>query len=369
MIKKIIILMVFIIFLSIQGFAEDNINGIVGITNDIHFKSKWYNTQGVYTPKLTTVNEVYKNQYLDILVFINEMSLDANNYCNISYDLKIIDPEGNIHTTMNNINALNIEVTSQNIFLSNSLLRFCFEDDDELGTYTFKIKLIDNISGKFLVIKKDINLINYSEKTLYQNDINKSVTYYYENPDPGIIFNFFNMLFESDKENSYYIMGAFFDKVLQDEEYLIPHLQEYYLSLSKKEKEKMLYILKSIHVNNKNILKGINLTKNEEKIFKSISIPNIQDDMISQAIELDMNWASFFATGEYLYVYNIIKAIELVKNEETKIIGNAAIWSLSSNCKQHDLVKAYCINAYYSKNLDEFTKGILVKIINDNLGE
>lgn len=369
MIKKISFVMVFIILFSVQVLANDSVNGYFGITNDLHFRSKWYNTQVTYTPKLTTVNEVFKNEYFDILVFINEMSLDTNNHCDISYDLKIIDSEGDIHTTIDNIKALDRKIINESIFLSENLVRFCFDDDDEMGTYTFKIKLLDNISGKSLLIKKDISLVNYSEKNLDQKDINKSMTYYYEDPNPSFIFNFFNILFKNDKDNLKFIMGAFFDKVFQDEKYLIPHLQEYFLSLSKKDKEKMLFILKSIHVNNKNILKGISLTKKEEEIFKSISIPDLQDDMILHPIELDMNWASFFATGEFKYVYNIIKSIELVQNEEYKTIGNAAIWSLSSNCEQHDLVKAYCINAYYSENLDDFTKGILAKIINDNSGE
>lgn len=58
MTKKIDILIVFILLLSAQVFADVSINGKVGITNDLHFRSKWYNTQGIYTPKLTIVNDV-----------------------------------------------------------------------------------------------------------------------------------------------------------------------------------------------------------------------------------------------------------------------------------------------------------------------
>ncbi len=60
--------------------------------------------------------------------------------------------------------------------------------------------------------------------------------------------------------------------------------------------------------------------------------------------EFDMLWAHFFATGDIAPIRQLVRALPLVAQDDfsVSVIGRAAAWSLESNCKQHDLVRAYC---------------------------
>jgi hypothetical protein len=57
--------------------------------------------------------------------------------------------------------------------------------------------------------------------------------------------------------------------------------------------------------------------------------------------QLDELWSSFFATGDPRYVVRVASALELLEEADprTKVIGEAARWSLRSNAESHPRVR------------------------------
>jgi hypothetical protein len=66
----------------------------------------------------------------------------------------------------------------------------------------------------------------------------------------------------------------------------------------------------------------------------------------------DMNWSSFFATGNTKYLNNIISHIPYMENRidlNLFLAGATAKWSLCGNSRQHDAVSRY-LNSLKDKN-------------------
>jgi len=73
----------------------------------------------------------------------------------------------------------------------------------------------------------------------------------------------------------------------------------------------------------------------------------IEEIDITYPAVLDMLWGAFMATGEEKYVLRIISALPYAKakgNVGKMTIGQAARWSLESNCIQHDRVYQICLS-------------------------
>jgi hypothetical protein len=140
-----------------------------------------------------------------------------------------------------------------------------------------------------------------------------------------------------------------------------------WLSNSKKAKE----ILKEDKY--KEILSG----ENYFHFDTAASPPDIDKIMINDKFYfggdlLDFQWGKFFATGEKKPIELIISALqfgkylgakdkykgykELTNAQKEEIVNaavfDAALWSLESNCKQHELVKKYCLDIFEDKNVN-----------------
>lgn len=66
----------------------------------------------------------------------------------------------------------------------------------------------------------------------------------------------------------------------------------------------------------------------------------------------DMNWASYFATGNTKYLDNLLHNAQYYAERKDLVLfvtGSSAMWSLSSNARQHPAVQAYLAKAK-SKN-------------------
>jgi hypothetical protein len=71
----------------------------------------------------------------------------------------------------------------------------------------------------------------------------------------------------------------------------------------------------------------------------------IDDLPINGPVILDMLWGAFFATGDERYVLRIVAALGAVASPQGTpafALGSSALWSLTSNAKQHPRVKEVC---------------------------
>jgi len=65
---------------------------------------------------------------------------------------------------------------------------------------------------------------------------------------------------------------------------------------------------------------------------------------IIDALDLDMIWASFFATGNEAYIKRIVSVSlqDLVKEDALNLVVVSARWSLRENIRQHTKVRKIC---------------------------
>ncbi|MFC0168619.1 hypothetical protein ACFFKC_11055 [Pseudoduganella danionis] len=82
----------------------------------------------------------------------------------------------------------------------------------------------------------------------------------------------------------------------------------------------------------------------------------VADDTQVNAAKLDIWWASFFATGDEVYLANILQyaGLELPKADvERMLIIQAASWSFKANCRQHPKVLAFARQRLASPHTSE----------------
>jgi hypothetical protein len=88
--------------------------------------------------------------------------------------------------------------------------------------------------------------------------------------------------------------------------------------------------------------------------LNKMSVQNILDNPVSTALDLDMLWASFFASGKSEYIKNIISALDknVYNHGEAIMVRGAAKWSLKSNAIQHERVLQICQEEQEMHKLD-----------------
>lgn len=100
--------------------------------------------------------------------------------------------------------------------------------------------------------------------------------------------------------------------------------------------------------------------------FVDYEPPDLRMKVPESHVEADMLWGAFFATGDPVFVRNLIEAATYYNNRENyKIFVSAALakWSLASNAQHHELVLQVLEEALtnYDGTDKEIIKDILYK--------
>jgi hypothetical protein len=198
-----------------------------------------------------------------------------------------------------------------------------------------------------------------TKKEEFSSDmVNDWMTYYYINPRPKLTVEMIKYMSEEDwfdDINTHVLWMAFFGEIFKQNENKI---EEWYSELDKLPHSHKVLILESIWLSN--TLEGNKLlekmegtaTSKEKKDFYDEYMDIEPRDVLKVEIDsgtvLDMNWVSFFATGDERYVLRVMSVLPWV-NERAEdwgpvenAIGKAAKWSLTSNAVQHKKVLEIC---------------------------
>jgi hypothetical protein len=377
---------------SLLIFSLTGLFGIdckVIISGDYSISDKFNKIPFEAIPVLATAGTVYKKEYFTVNLLINGCKPDGSGMADSVYDIKIIKPDGKIYIENSNINAINTKISNPQIFLmAGTVLKVCFEPEDQFGDYSIEINLRDNISKDSKDFKSSLKLVKFEYKKFFDDDdsLNKWMNGYYFNPDPGKAidaFLYFNASKISDNKNSFWPCIAFFQEIFSNNTYLFPFLEELFESRDNKTKMNIIFLYKICGYD----LKGLTgkMSKDEAgKIGKAVEAVNIPDiyGKITSPSQLDMLWGTFLASGSYKPVLAIVNSLELCKykgyieryktsdktaedykNAMSDAIYQSARWSLGSNCSQHRLVKDYCNYIYDNEKLSGDVKNELGEIL------
>lgn len=130
----------------------------------------------------------------------------------------------------------------------------------------------------------------------------------------------------------------------------------------------LLVALKQTNTKKSKVLYQKLLNKNTNpsllNYMQSVSILDLSTLKITTPTTLDMLWASFMATGNDIYVENIIKVLQIEEENasvQDLLLLSSAQWSLTSNAKQHPKVLKICKR--YTTSLHKTLKKHILEII------
>ena len=368
------------------------IDGLLIKTIDYTFKEKWSNTISSSIPAITTCDTVFKKQYFFITAIAGGYELDSNEFANVLYSIKVTKPDNSIYFSQENLILVNKKISNKNnLQMSDVVLKICFENNDAFGKYKIEIEIIDKISGKSKRIKSDITLASLPEFNRQQvkddNTFSKWLQTYYENPNPEkalAYYVYYSQSKISNNESSYWPVFSVFNEIVKNNSFLLPQILDCYKVQDLKTKIYLLYLLKYSNVGTKDFFKSLEGDEKESYLkIKDIPLKDIYG-VIYDASQLDMLWGTFMANGSYQPILKLIQTLDYSKyqgdldnykkskktsEDRQKAINNAIynslVWSLTSNCKQHKLVKEYCEWALEFENLSAVQKEELKKILNN----
>ena len=379
------------IFFSICiEFPVHAINGLLVKTIDYSYREKWNNTLGSSMPKMSICDTVFRKQNLFLTAIAWDFAFDKQDISDVQYSLKITKPDHSIYFSQENLALVAGKISYKNNFqMSDVFIEVSFEEKDTYGKYTIEIQIADKISGETKSISSDITLSPLPDwdraKIKDEAAFSTWFTKYYENPKPEkalAYYIFYSKSSLSGNNASFLPVFSIFREIANNNLYLLPQIIGSYKNQDFKTRVFLLYLLMYSNIGANDFLNDLEeADKDAVAKMKGSSMPDIYGS-ITDASQLDMLWGIFMASGSYQPILKLIQTLDYVrykgyldqyktskKTEEDRqkavnnAIYDALVWSFSSNCKQHELVKGYSLWALQHESLTDVQKEELKKIL------
>lgn len=179
------------------------------------------------------------------------------------------------------------------------------------------------------------------------------LTYYYINPQPEKLPEVARWLVKTTGENSGGngpVFSAFFARIMAANPDRIDGWLKELGSLPKTHRRSLwrAAVMSGVPAGKDALRARLDGLDETDRTFVERTLALDPPDLLNlnarSARELDVLWASFFASGDVAYIRPIIRALELEDDEsiENNLVGSAASWSLRSNAWQHSRVLTLC---------------------------
>ena len=365
--NRVIVVWLFTALYCILSTCALAIDSKMVITCEQNIMDKWYKTLSEEAPEFTSVNQVVRQQYFTILVFFENYQLNDQALANITYDIKIENPQKGIYHQQKRIHAIHEKIEHPgDVLLSKTNLKVCFEPKDLFGTYVVTLMVTDENSKKTSKNSSSITLAPFDD-TVYFKDDDSFLTWsahYFSNPAPNKAVDayiYYSKSELSETEDGFIPMFSFFLEVFGANPYLVPHLIERYAGQDERTRILIIYLLRYLSYDAGDFLNS--LEGKDKEVYQKILLEKFprSQDVISSPTHLDIQWAAFLATGSIDPIRNLIGVFEFAKyrnavddyesspktqlDKQSALKGamfQAACLFLETNGKRHPLVAHYC---------------------------
>lgn len=339
---KITFLVVLILtsFLSISTALAVTAKAV--LSRDSSFSDKWLKTLSSENPFFKSIGTVYRNEKVYLLLFAGNYKADTQGKLNLHYDVDIIDPNGKNYFSSKNRLISERKVLSQSLLMAEQLLFIQFENNDKLGTYTIKLKINDQVGGQSSSQEIKVKVEEYKgQQVKFKNDAdfqNAQLTYYIDQPIETVfsLLNSYSFVAYEMSEDAINSSIYFYYKIIEQNIFLLPHLEKIMMKKNKRFQDKALRIFKTL-----------NLKPNRSdftKRWKDISPFPDPYGQSPSGLFLDMLWSEFFATGSFKPIIKLVSIMDRnLASQDPKeySVGLAAKWSLEASARKFKLVCQY----------------------------
>jgi hypothetical protein len=187
----------------------------------------------------------------------------------------------------------------------------------------------------------------------------------------------------ADKDSAYYPIMSFFLEIIKNNSYLVSGLEAKYKVQTPKARAYTIALLCYSKLASSQFL--ATFSEEEKTLYDKLQASGFPEpaNKITQASDLDVLWGRFLASGSFTPVLLIINTLEnsiysgslekyknSAKTEEDRLaaiketIYQAAVWSIKSNCQQHELVRSYCIYILNNEDISDEVRKQLEVILN-----
>lgn len=350
-------------------------------TIDYALYDKWDYSLPETGPAISTKYKIFRKQRFIPVIFLYNFKVNENSFAKVIYDLNIKNSDGKNIYKLENITALDKKIPIHNTFqIASNFLAIDFEPKHKLGKYKVEVQIFDLVGNNLTSKSFFVNLVEYEPTGNFKNinEVEKWMQSYYFTPEPEKALNaliyslkYFAMSSEKDRDNSFNVFIAFYRNILNDNKYLISYLlEEYNKQKNIKVKNYLLFLFSKIDFDDQIFVKKLNSKEKEQYFkYKKESFPNPMIYEVTSGGDLDILWATFFATGKYAPILRLVQTLEFANfknNPENRkyYTYQVLVWSLKANYNYYRLVKAYCDYIYKNENLSEIIKSELGNIIN-----
>jgi len=364
---KYVLVLIFLAGFAGQTIAQPGGKALVVPTTDYSTLDQWYRTIASRVPGFVPAAQVVRGQRFDILLALLDYGI-RDSRALVTYDLTVFAPDESVYLDRKALSALDSMINQKFIMMAEGHMWVSFDPPDKSGRYSIVVTVHDKMAGSDYTVKTAIELVDSKPAREFKDDddFTNWVDNYYKNPTPenaiGAYLYYLGSSFYKDN-NAFYPIFGFFTAVFHDNMYLADQVMSRFPELKEAEKSGFIYLFHYLHDKKTDAFLDslVQATfKNMVADLRSRKLEFISDPLKSPA-QLDFLWGSFFGSGRYEHVLGLVKALEQVKSNP--LVGEAARWSIKSNCDQHQLVREYCEYILRTEPLTPVAKEELEKIL------
>lgn len=124
------------------------------------YGNEWNEKSDTTSVEINGKKSLKKGEVTELAVFFIGMDLKDDLTADVTYDIKIIKPDGSIASQDTNLVALKAKIpTPFTVYRPNEAIKYAYGENDASGTYKVKATIHDNVSGKSLDLKTEFELL------------------------------------------------------------------------------------------------------------------------------------------------------------------------------------------------------------------
>ncbi len=384
-----------ILFLLILGLSGTlaAIEGQVLATLARNLEDQWKELLPEREPIVSTISMVTRGQPFQIRIVFRLPALAEDRKADVTASLRITAPDGKLFRSEEEQVLLRgpLPADGHALLLAPHPLVLCFERGDPNGEYGIEVLLKDHVSGRTASLRTGVQLVDRlpSGPPVFWQTMRKL---YYAEPHPERILPAFQemlpFLEEKKRERNWNptSLTASFYFLLRNNPQLLDEFYRLSDTLPHNQKLEAAGIINSLGADA--VRRARQLSGSEMHSLLNLRAVNLfRMEKITRPIHLDLLWSEFFADGTAAPLKKIVGALDLLRFNMTPeqfrklkqptpqdreklirtLIGRAALWSLSANAREHDLVFWYLEGFFFRRRTgSDFSRiavGVLLKQI------